>query len=185
MLILILFIIPYFIVGWMDAQSNYMTNLDKQFSKSYKIVYRENKADIFQKTVDIKSVAYDQGYLNEKVPLTYELQDITQTACEENNVLYELALAIMEQESRFDIHALSKSGCYGLMQLNPEYFPIDLSPAENIKTGIGYLGDLLTRYTSTEQAITAYYYGPSDRTSSWYSDEVLSRMEHWETVLSE
>lgn len=104
-------------------------------------------------------------------------------ACEGEGVPLELAVAVMEQESEFDVDIVSSKGCYGLMQLNPDYFPRGLSPADNIRAWVGYLGELVATYDTTEAAVTAYFYGPSERVSSWYSDEVLARAEKWKEVL--
>ena len=113
-----------------------------------------------------------------------ELSAVLAIACEEHRVPLYLALAVIEQESRFQADALNEStGCYGLMQLNPRYFPSGLTPAENIEAGVAWLGELLDKYDRDEpHALTAYYYGPTERTSSWYGDQVLARAAKWQAV---
>ena len=115
------------------------------------------------------------------IPLDKPLAEALVSSCEEWGVPLELALAVMEQESGFQPDAVNPAtGCYGLMQLSPKWFPGGLSPEENIRTGVSYLGELLELYDGDQaRAVTAYYYGPSDRDSSWYSNEVLERAEGW------
>lgn len=115
------------------------------------------------------------------IPLEYDLAHQLVESCLEHDVPLELAIAVMEQESGFQPDAVNPvTGCYGLYQLSPRFFPSGLTPAENIKAGVGYLGGLLELYDGDQaRAATGYYYGPSERTSSWYSDEVLERAEKW------
>ena len=65
---------------------------------------------------------------------------------------WRLIASIIYQESRFDSHARSWSGAYGLMQLMPETanrFGADsaASPAENIRAGMEMLENLDQRYS--------------------------------------
>lgn len=115
------------------------------------------------------------------IPLDKPLAETLVESCEALSVPLALALAVMEQESRFQADAVNKeSGCYGLFQLNPRYFPQNLTPAENIETGVAYLGELLETYGDEAHALTAYHYGPTEVTESWYSGQVLEKMETWE-----
>lgn len=176
LLILVLFFAPHFVVGWMDSRAEKKLVIAEVIAAQH---YTMQPMEDPDEDAKITAALLERGYFRDDVPLTYELQDITQTACEEFGVPYSLALAVMEQESGFRTDAENPSGCYGLMQLNPDFFPSGLSPAENIRSGVSYLGELLDTYEDIEQAVTAYFYGPSDRTSSWYSDEVLGRVEKW------
>ena len=118
--------------------------------------------------------AYDPA-----VPLAADLQIILREACEENEV--DLALGVIEVESDFQMDAVNqKSGCYGPMQLNPRYFPADLPPGENIRIGVEYLGQLLARYDTVEEALTAYNAG-HDTGARGYANAVLAAAERWRT----
>ena len=77
----------------------------------------------------------EQGYYRTDVPLSYELQDTLHCVCDKYNVNYELALGLIQVESNFNEDSESDL-CYGLMALNKEYFPENLTPAENIEAGI-------------------------------------------------
>lgn len=130
----------------------------------------------------IEAALVEQGYFREAVPLDYTLQDVLYTACEAIGVSREVGIALIEQESDFNPKAISPSGCYGLCQLNPKYFPSELSDADNIKTGIAYLGEQLERYDGDlRAALTGYRYG-HDNGRRGYADEVLAKAEKWEVL---
>lgn len=131
----------------------------------------------------IQAALVAQGYFRDDIPLGYELQDVLQSACEEHGVRYALALALIETESGFVLDA-DNGVCYGLMQLNRNYFPADLTPAANIREGVRYLGELLVKYDGDEaKALVAYNQGSYNGTVTNYAKIVLSRAESWEVIL--
>ena len=118
-----------------------------------------------------------QGYFREDVLLSFELQDVLHTACEANNVPYHVSLGLIWVESRF--HPDADNGTsYGLCQLNRDYFPDKLTPAENIWAGMEYLGSLIDRYGDLGAALTAYNAG-SDTGDRTYASAVLEAAENW------
>lgn len=118
------------------------------------------------------------GY-REDVPLVRELQEALRQACQEHNVPVPLALGLIQEESHFQVDAVSSKGAYGLCQLNPKYFPPDLDPAENIRAGVGYLGELLEQHGDTAAALRAYNLGWDDG-DRVFADAVLAAAERWE-----
>ena len=120
-----------------------------------------------------------EAELIKPTPLSDELYIILLDACEESGVEVPLALGVIEVESGFDVDAVSPAGCYGLMQLNPEYFPSGLTAGENIRTGTEYLGSLLDRYGDTGAALTAYNAG-HDTGDREYAEKVIGAAERWE-----
>lgn len=110
----------------------------------------------------------------ESIPLDKQLQEVVFDAACEFGVDYFLAMGLIKVESEFDVDVVSACGCYGLTQLNPEYFPSGLSPEENVRAGMEYLGQLLDAYQGDESAALRAYnlgYDDGDRT---YSNAVLS-----------
>ena len=113
------------------------------------------------------------------VPLAPELQSALRAACEESGVPVSLALGLIEAESAFDPEVVSTKGAYRLFQLNPRYFPDDLTPAENIAAGIGWLGELLERYEDPAAALRAYNLGYDDGDRQ-FANAVFAAAERWE-----
>lgn len=110
----------------------------------------------------------------ETIPLDKKLQEVVWNSCGEYGVDYFTALGLIQVESNFQVDAVnSRSGCYGLMQLNPHYFPTGLTPKQNIEFGCGYLGELIERYKGdVEAALTAFNAG-HDTGHRWYARAVL------------
>mgnify|MGYP000814912205 CR=1 FL=1 len=129
----------------------------------------------------IEAALVAQGYFRDDLPLDYSLQDHLHTACEANNVPYHVALGLIWVESRFQPDA-DNGTSYGLCQLNRDYFPDKLTPAENIKAGMEYLGSLIDRYGDLGAALTAYNAG-SDTGDRTYASAVLEAAENWSCLL--
>lgn len=115
----------------------------------------------------------------EDVPLDRELQSALWEACEANGVPVSLALGLIEEESHFQTDVVSSKGAYGLCQLNPRYFPADLTPAENIAAGVAWLGELLERHGDPAAALRTYNLGWDDG-DRVFADAVLAAAERWE-----
>lgn len=109
------------------------------------------------------------------VPLTDEEMTALLETCEAGQIHPSIGLGLIQVESSFRPDALNTaSGCYGYCQLNPKYFPSDLAPADNIRTGMEYLAYQLERYDGDlEAALTAYNagYDTGDRT---YAEQVIA-----------
>ncbi len=97
---------------------------------------------------------------------------LVKTIAREYRVEPQLALAIIEAESNFDIVALSPKNAKGLMQLMPETAarfnvrnPYD--PAQNIRGGIAYLRWLLA-YFEGDVRLVAAAYNAGERTVERY-----------------
>lgn len=117
----------------------------------------------------------------EDVPLSAELQEVLWDACQEHKVEYALALGLIETESSFNTEAVSYVGCYGLMQLNPDYFPADLSPAENIQYGVAFIAEKLDQYAGNVGAALTAYNAGHDTGNREYAEKVMEAAERWRT----
>ena len=113
------------------------------------------------------------------VPLAYDLQEVLWEECQEHNIEYELALGLIEVESTFRTDAVSYVGCYGLMQLNPKYFPSDLSPADNIRYGIEFLEEKLDQYAGDLGAALTAYNAGHDTGNREYAEKVMAAAGRW------
>lgn len=115
----------------------------------------------------------------EDVPMSAELQEVLWDACQEHKVEYALALGLIETESSFNPEAVSNVGCYGLMQLNPDYFPADLSPAENIQYGVAFIAEKLDQYAGNVGAALTAYNAGHDTGNREYAEKVMAAAERW------
>ena len=118
------------------------------------------------------------------IPLTASAIKALEDACEENGIPFHIGLGLIDLESEFNSDAISKSGCYGLCQLNPRYFPSDLSDEDNIKYGMEYLGSHYKKYNDWSVALNAYNKGQVTG-DTVYPNAVLSRAKKWKEKLAE
>lgn len=132
----------------------------------------------------IKSALVRVSYLSSAVPLPWTLQQVVHTTCEDTGVDYTVALGLIEVGSQFHEDAVAPiSGCYGLCQLDPRYFPTGLSSKENVENGLDYLRQCLERYDDDlEAALTAYYAGYDDGSRA-YARAVLEAAEKWKICI--
>lgn len=131
--------------------------------------------------VDLKPIApWDEtaGFYRPDVPMPFEHQATLYEICEETGVDINLALGLIELESAFNPDAVSEENCYGLCQLNPRYFPANLSPEDNMRVGIGWLGELIVQYGDVAKALTVYHVGHDDGTRT-YANVVLVYARAW------
>lgn len=114
----------------------------------------------------------------EDVPMSAELQDALLRVCDSTGVDPLLALGLIETESNFKPDAVSQWGDYGLCQLNCLYFPVNVTPEENIQMGMELLASNIQKYGTIEAALTAYNRGHDDGTR-FYASEVLKNAAKW------
>ena len=109
--------------------------------------------------------------------------------CDNYEIDPSLVLAIIQVESNFSLKAVSDKGAIGLMQVMPstaEYLADKLGisisgkkelhdPFLNVRLGIYYLSLLEGRFDNIEDALFAYYYGPSRFESNRYLSEKFPR----------
>lgn len=140
--------------------------------------------------------------ISERIPLSRNLQERMQTFCGDCAVPYEIALAVVYQESRFQSDAENGS-CVGLMQINQvngdrlfsKIGVTDLrDPEQNLQAGIWMLGELFEKYGEWNMVLTAYNNGESGAKKKFfdkgmiscpYSESVLRKSEEWKRVLEE
>lgn len=112
------------------------------------------------------------------VPLDEECRAALEEACEKHGVPICLALGVIHEESRFDPEA-GNDISYGLMGLNKKYYPSDLTPAENIRSGVAHLAGQIERYDGDIQAALRAYNLGYDDDDRRYARAVLDASEKW------
>lgn len=131
----------------------------------------------------IEAALYASGYFREDVPLDGDTQALLRAACEETSISYELALAVIRQETEFRNITGDDGRSVGYMQVQRRWHEdrmarlgvTDLTdPYGNFRVGCDYLAELLEKYP-LEEALTAYNSGKPGK--STYASNVLAYME--------
>lgn len=131
-----------------------------------------------------------------------EVQRYTYSLCREEGVRYALVLAIIEQESGYKQECIGDDGeSLGYMQVMQKWHEERmerlgakdlLNACQNIRVGVDYLKELLDRYGTIQDALTAYNYGEAGaRKYLWssgiylykYNQSVMERMKEIEEEL--
>ena len=133
----------------------------------------------------IGSALYENGYFRSDVPLDGETQALLHSACEEAGITYELALAVIRQETEFRNVIGDNGDSIGYMQIQPRWHEermerlgvTDLTdPYSNFRVGCDFLAELLSKYT-LEEALTAYNSGKPGK--SEYATSVMNYMDEY------
>lgn len=110
------------------------------------------------------------------IPLDREQQDIVRRISEEYGVPFELALAVMQVESGFDVDVIGGGNCYGIMQIHKiNHSALEsqlgitdwLSLSDNARAGCYMLGQLLDKYQDETRALMAYNMGEGAAKKAW------------------
>ena len=142
----------------------------------------KHRAEREQTAQEKKPELCEDNYLSDEIPLRYEEQAALYGACLEFRVPYELALAVVEQETDFRNITGDDGASVGYMQIQKRWWGSlmeeigarDLTVAEdNFRTGCAILRQLLDQY-SLEDALSVYNTGAPGQTR--YSREVMERM---------
>lgn len=143
------------IYSWKDANGNLVVSNKKPAQAAELRSYAVPKAESIRATryagID-RSQRYD---------------DVIMENAQMQGVRTDLVRAVVQVESAFNPLARSPKGAMGLMQLMPataRQFGVrnPYNPVENIRAGVAYLRELLTRYQDNEElALAAYNAGPS------------------------
>lgn len=105
-----------------------------------------------------------------------DMQKMIYDTAQEYGLDWTLVMALIQKESNFDPTAISKSGDYGLMQINKvaqkrlreELGTTDfLNPAQNVKAGCYILSDLMQKYGYENLALMAYNCGEGGAKELW------------------
>ena len=131
----------------------------------------------------IEAALYASGYFREDVPLDSDTQALLRAACEETGIPYELALAVIRQETEFRNITGDDGRSVGYMQVQRRWHEdrmarlgvTDLTdPYGNFRVGCDYLAELLGKYP-LEEALTAYNSGKPGKSA--YASNVLAYTE--------
>lgn len=143
--------------------------------------------------MDIATEENESSIIYLDIPLSKDFQEYLYHLCEDYAIPYELALAIIDTESRFTIDAISGTSDYGLMQINQCNFfwlantlgiyydknatyeeqlyylsKVFLDPYTNVQAGL-YLISINMEYANNDisLALMSYNCGPGGAQSLW------------------
>lgn len=126
-------------------------------------------------------VVEEVNYRLDDINFDYEMQDLLYDACEQTGLEYELALAVIHQETRFQNIMGDGGNSYGYMQIQPRWHyarmekwnVTDLNdPYSNFIVGCDLLSELIEKY-GIEGGLTAYNTGKSG--TSKYATSVINK----------
>ena len=175
-----------FIMLWMHprASTDEKANAKKPGEIAYVETAMEDMAEDFENE-KIEAALYETGYFRSDVPLDGETQALLRSACEEAGITYELALAVIRQETDF-LNVVGDNGdSIGYMQIQPRWHKermgrlgvTDLAdPYSNFRVGCDFLAELLGKYTM-EDALTSYNSGKPGK--SEYATSVMNYMDEY------
>ena len=168
------FLAPHLAVWAMDAAAYRAAEEDKP---KFEVVAIVPPADCTPLVAAMEAMQEDP--YREDIPLSRKLQAVLREACEEYSIAPCLVLGLIEVESGFQVDAVSREGCFGLFQLNPKYYPPDLTPAENIQAGVAHLASQIKRYDGDILAALTAYNAGHDTGSRSYARKVIEASEKW------
>jgi soluble lytic murein transglycosylase-like protein len=142
------------IYSWRDASGNLVLSNNKPVQANELRSYAVPEAKTVRAT---RFAASDRSRLYDEAIVEH---------ARVHGIRSDLVRAVVQVESAFNPMARSPKGAMGLMQLMPatarQYGVTNpYNPAENIRGGVAYLKELLTRYRDNEElALAAYNAGP-------------------------
>ncbi len=124
------------------------------------------------------------------VPLDVSLQKEIYAISKQYGIDYTLLMAIIQQESRFDVYAKSDAGDWGLMQINHvNHANLSvtlgihdfLDPYDNVRAGAYMLRDLFDKYGDVHKVLMAYQMGETGAAACW--EQGIVESQHSRAVL--
>ena len=141
------------------------------------------EAPIEEPEIEVKAVENVYDPVREDIPLDAETQRLLYPACLKTGIRYELALAVIWQETDFRNIMGDGGESFGYLQVQPRWHSERmerlgvsdlLDPYGNFLVGCDYLAELVGKY-DTEEALTAYNSGKPG--NSEYAQSVLNYMK--------
>lgn len=139
--------------------------------------------------MDRPTLARDEPAEQPNIPLPPDLAAVLTAACAREGVPLDIALAVMERESGFDLDAVGPDGHdIGLFQIRTsnhswlaeETGADPMTPDGNIVCGVWFLGYLYDYCgESWPAALTCWRWGPGHGETSEYANAVLEGAEKW------
>lgn len=136
--------------------------------------------------IEVEAVENVYDPVRDDVPLDADTQHLLYQACLDTGIRYELALAVIWQETDFQNIMGDGGNSYGYMQVQPRWHSGRmerlgvsdlLDPYGNFLVGCDYLAELVGKYDDIEKALVAYNQGSFNGTVTDYAKSVLDYMK--------
>lgn len=133
---------------------------------------------------------FSNKFYNELIPLTEQEQKDLKSACDEFNIPYELALGIIDIETKFQNKVGDNGESFGYMQIQYKWHQEKMNiigakdlmiPIDNFRTGCYIMNTLLSGNNLTD-ALTIYNSGHGGE--SEYATSVINKMNEWKGKLN-
>lgn len=154
---------------------------------------------------------YEDGFVYYQIPEEYmiaggyfpeKMQVYTFCLCQQYGVRYALIVAMIEHESGYRFDSVGDDGLSeGYMQISKKWHSDRMeelncddlmNPYQNVKVGIDLMKEMIDKYGTIQDALTAYNYGERGaRVNMWnkgiyvnaYNTQIMNRMEEIEEEL--
>ena len=150
----------------------------------YKLIENEAPEAPEVEVEEVEAVEQEPYYLQYDIPLDEETLRLLNEACETTGIRFELALAVIWKETRFQNKMGDSGASYGYMQVQPRWHwdrmerlgVTDLNdPYSNFLVGCDFLAELLEKY-DLPNALT--YYNTGHAGYNQYAKDVINYMEN-------
>lgn len=144
---------------------------------------------------------YELGFQPLDIPIDDGLQEFIYCLSYGYNIDYAFVLALIDQESEFDINSISETEDYGLFQINKanhetlmEKLGMDDigEPYQNARAGLFMLRKLFEKYEDPSKVLMAYNMGETGATILWekgvmstpYSEAIMEKAKTYKESLN-
>lgn len=159
-------------------------------------------------SADWGAEVYEDGFVYYQIPEEYtvtggyfpeKMQVYTFCLCQQYGIRYSLIVAMIEHESGYKFDSIGDDGLSeGYMQITRKWHSDRMeelncgdlmNPYQNVRVGIDWMAELIDRYGTIQDALTAYNYGERGaRENMWgkgiyvndYNSQIMSRMKEIE-----
>ena len=145
--------------------------------KTETLIYgRSADGKIFDGDMSVSYESEDTLFVPLGVPLDSDVQEFIYYLSKGYNMDFTFVMAIIQQESGYQLDAVSNTDDYGLMQINKVnhgYITDEigvtnyLDPYENVRAGMFILRKLFEKYETPEKVLMAYNLGESGAKALW------------------
>lgn len=197
-----------------ESESIIFTSIENDKITEEPIIFQpvETEQEIFVEEPEIQPIEIKETVITyyDCIPISEDLQNYIYELCDEYDVPYALAIALIDNESKFNVYAKSGTNDYGLMQVNKCNFEwlagefniyLDpnndgdefLDPYLNVKAGIYIISDHLKAVNGDiNLALMRYNCGAGGAQKLWnqgiystyYSETVMALYYYYSDIFT-